>query len=190
MPTLRNNIVGSPVMIYDNRGNTLATTEVIKFNKNEMRIEVSSVPDTLKVGSVYDILIICPPTPWEYKCRILGIGYKKELALFHGKTKESRGAQRFKVEFPAGIEAFVCDGQIFKMHQPITVKVVNISRTGFRFIASHNTLVSGDIFHMRMKISPNNEKQLEAEVINASVRQDLTAEFGCRFLAEGGDSDE
>ena len=186
MATLRTNVVGCPVILYDSEGNRLATCEVIKYNNTEMRLEIDDVPDIIKTGEVYDILIICPPTPWEYKGRVSGSGFKRELALFQGKTKECRSAQRFKVEFPAGIESYVSDGQIYKMHTPVTVKVINISRTGFRFVAKPNTAAFGDIFHMRMKISPNNEKQLEAEVVNTIFRNDLNAEFGCRFLSEGG----
>ena len=190
MPSLKTNIVGSPVIIYDSDGNTLATSEVLSFNKTEMRIVVSSVPDTIKTGDVCDILIICPPIPWVYKGRVLGTGFKRELALFHGKTKESRGAQRFKVEFPADIELFVCEGQTYKMHSPVVVKVVNISRTGFRFVANHNTMLHGDIFHIRMKISSENEKHLEAEVVNTKISENLVTEFGCRFLSEGGEPNE
>ena len=189
MPTLRTNIVGSPVIIYDEQGSKLTTSEVISFNKNEMRIEVN-LPGTIKTGDVCDILIICPPTPWEYKGRVLGTGPKRELALFHGKTKESRSAQRFKVEFPADISAFICDGQSYKMHSPVTVKVLNISRTGFRFIAGDNTISFGDIFQMSMRISADTEKHLEAEVVNTKAKDNSTTEYGCRFLAEGGGSNE
>jgi hypothetical protein len=186
MATLHTNIIGSPVMLYDEEGNKLAASEITGFDRNEMRIEVANVPDSIKPGDICDILIICPPTPWEYKGRVLGSGLKKrELALFKGKMKEARAAQRYKVEIPAGIESLVSDGQVFKMHTPVTVKVVNISKTGVRFAAKHNTLAFGDIFHMHMKISADNEKRLEAEVMNTSIRDESTAEFGCRFLSDG-----
>ena len=191
MASLQTNIIGSPVMLYDEEGNKLAASEITGFNRTEMRIEVANVPASIKPGDVCDILIICPPTPWEYKGRVLSSGFKRrELALFKGKTREARAAQRYKVDFPAGIESLISDGQSFKMHTPVTVKVVNISKTGFRFAASHNTLAFGDIFQMRMKLSADNEKQLEAEVMNTSIRDDSTAEFGCRFLADGTAPDE
>jgi hypothetical protein len=190
MPVLRANIIGSPVVVYDDDGNRLAHSEVLDFNKTEMRLEVDELPDSIATGEVYDLLIICAPTPWEYKGRVLGSGLKREFALFQGKQRDSRGARRFKVDFHAGIEAFVSEGQIFALHKPVGIRVVNISKTGLRFVAKHTTLKFGDVFHMRMALSDSNEKQLEAEVVNTNIKEDSTAEYGCRFISEGGVSGE
>ena len=180
----RHNVIGCPVILYDESGEQLYSTEVVGFNKVELRIELKSIPPSLNIGDVCGLLIISTPTPWEYQGRLIGSSSKKEFALFRGKERENRKSQRHKVNFPAEIDSYVADGQTYKLLTPLKVAVMNISRTGLRFSSTNNSLSKGDKFHMRVSLNDADEKTLKAEVVNTLDKEDSQTEYGCHFMTD------
>jgi len=178
---LGSNHTDSAILIYDEVGNQLGSTTVVSHDRTNMRIEVQDIPHELRINSVCRLLVMTSPAPCEYQGRITGEGSKKIIALFHGREKENRQATRYKVNTTATIENLVYNGKAYPMHTPMTVELINISKSGVRMRAPFYALSDGDRFQMRMKIS-DSEKLLIADVIYHADKDNKASEYGCHFL--------
>jgi len=177
---LGENHTGCAILIYDINGNHLGNTLITHHDKTTMRIQVQVVPPALDVGVECTLLILSSPTPCEYHGRLTIDSGKKVIALYRGRERENRGATRFAVNSPAVIENLICNGKAYRLHTPVNVELMNISKSGVRFRAQNNALSDGDRFQMRMRISES-EKLLIADAIH-HVDLNKASEYGCRFL--------
>ena len=188
MAALSGDYNGCSVFIYDEAGALLVKTTVTYHNKREMSIEVKEAPQ-LRIGESCRVFIMSSPTPCDYQGRINRRGMKKNIALHHGKERESRGAVRYKIKIPAQIENLICDFKAYRLHTPLDVETMNISKSGVRILAPFNSLSDGDRFQLRMKII-GGEKVMIADVTNHIDIGSVNSEYGCRLLAgsvkEGG----
>lgn len=181
MKGLSGDYTGCTVMIYDTEGNYLDSTAIREYYKETLRIEVQKIPADLTVGAGCRVLILSAPSPCEYQGRIVKEIGANTIALYQGQEKESRSDVRYNVCLPALIEFLVCDGRAYPLFTPIEVEIKNISKSGVRFKAQVNSLLDGDRFQMRMKIS-SNEKLLIADVVHHDDNEDESSEYGCKFL--------
>lgn len=172
---------GCSILIYDLAGNHLGNTVITYYEKNSLRIEIQSTPSALNAGDLCKLLILSAPAPYEYFGRVLKENSTRAIAMYKGQEKESRGATRYKVSLPAFIENLICDGRAYPLYKPLTVLLLNISKSGVRFRAPFYALSDGDRFQMKMKIS-DNEKMLIADVTNHVDNGSETSEYGCHFL--------
>ena len=175
---------GCTVMIYDADGYHLSDTVVTSYDKASLRIEVLTTPKALDIGDACRLLILSAPTPFEYLGRVIKEGSKKAIAMYKGQEKESRGAMRYAVSYPAIIENLICDDRAYPLHTPLKVVLVNISKSGVRFRTQFYALSVGDRVQFSMKVS-GNIKRLMADVTNFSDNENATSEYGCRFLITG-----
>jgi len=180
------NVLGSnhtdcAILIYDDAGNHLGTSTVVEHDRTGARVEVGNIPGVLQVGNVCKILILTSPAPCEYDGRIVNEGKKRYIAMFHGKEKESRAAARYKISTPAIVENLIYNGKAFPLHTPMTVMLVNISKSGVRIRAPYYSFSAGDRFQMRMKISEA-EKLLIADIVHNIDFEPSSSEYGCSFL--------
>ena len=180
MKALSGDYRGCAVLIYDMEGNHLCTTSVTDYDKTILRIEVAELPPDDAGGSV-KLLILASPIPCEYQGKVLREGRRKLIAMFRGQERELRGAERYSVKTTAMIEDYVDEGSIYPLYAPLEVELMNISKTGIRFIAPNFSLCDGDTFRMRMRFS-DKDKLLTAEVTNHYDRDPKNSEYGCRFL--------
>ena len=181
MEVLGANHTGCAILINDNDGNHLGSTVITGHERDTMRITVQHMPPTLHINSEYSLLILSAPAPCEYQGRLVSEGSKKMLAIYRGRVRENRGAARYKVSSPAIIENLIYDGKAYRLHTPLKIEVINISKSGVRFRAQSNALSEGDRFQMRMKIS-DSEKLLIAETVNHADKDNAPSEYGCQFL--------
>jgi len=172
---------GHTVLIYDTDGNHLDSTTITSYDKMALRIEVQALPSVFSSGAGCRVLIMTSPSPCEYQGRALREGTRLYIAMYQGQEKESRGAERYKINSSAVIENLVCDGRAYPLLAPLEITLVNISKSGVRFRAPLNSLSDGDRFQMRMKIS-DSDKLLIADVINHHDIDEQTSEYGCQFL--------
>jgi len=182
MSALSGDHTGCSVLIYDEEGNHLINTRVTYHDKKTLQIMVEEYPPRLDHGGICRLLVLTSPSPCEYMGRITKVNLKQTIALYHGSEKESRGAARYEVNFPAAIENLVLDRKAYPLHTPLKVWLINVSKSGMRFRAPYNALMDGDMFQMRMKIG-DGDKLLIAEAVNHVDNDDGTSEYGCKFLA-------
>jgi len=175
------NYEGLAVFIYDMDGNSLRNTIVKTHNKAENQIIVSSMPCELRENDTCKLLIITSPAPCEYQGKIKKASGHLYIALFKGKEKESRSAERFKVTATATIDFLMCDGQPQPLHTPVTVQLINVCTGGVRFRAPYFSLSSGDVFRLNMNIS-NSSKTLVARVMNHMDVDRVHSDYGCKFV--------
>jgi len=168
-------------MLYDTLGKHLNNTSVVSYNKNTLRIEVQETPRSLSIGYRCRLLILANPAPCEYQGKIIKEGSKLIIAMHHGQEKENRGAARYKVNLPASIEHLICAGRAYPLHTPLSVELINISKSGVRFRAPFNSLSDGDRFQMRIRLSEN-DKILISDVTNHIDKEAKISEYGCHFL--------
>jgi len=184
MASLGGDHTGCSVLIYDPEGHHLGNTIVTSHDRRTLRVEVEQMPAALDVGKLCRLLILSSPSPCEYQGRIVGEGARRVVALFQGREKENRASVRYRVNYSAHIENLICDNRACPLHTPLEVAIINISKSGMRIRAPFNSLLNGDIFQIRMKLS-SNEKLLIAVVTNhkdhSGKRTDMS-EYGCRFL--------
>ena len=180
MAALSGDYNGCSVFIYDEAGELLVKTTVTYHNKREMSIEVKEAPP-LRVGESCRVFIMASPAPCDYQGRINRRGMKKSIALHHGKECESRESIRYKIRIPAQIENLICDYKAYRLHTPLDVETINISKSGVRIRAPFNALSDGDRFQLRMKIV-GSEKVMIAEVTNHMDLGASGSEYGCRLL--------
>jgi hypothetical protein len=181
MTALSGDYTGCSILIYDAAGNHLCSTVVTRYEKSALRIDVQDMPLGLEIGGGCRVLILTSPTPCEYQGRIIKDGTRKNIAMYQGHEKESRGSVRYAVNSTALIENLVCDGRAYPLHTPLEVEVINISKSGVRFRAPDNSLTDGDRFQMRIKISTS-DKLLIVEAVNHLDSEPKTSEYGCCFL--------
>jgi len=182
MSALSGDHTGCSVLVYDPEGNHLINTRVTYHDKRTLQIMLQENPARLEPGSICRLLIMTSPSPCEYMGRVTMVSLKKMIALYHGSEKESRRASRYEVSFSAVIENLIHEGKAYPLHTPLTVRLINVSKSGVRFRAPALALIDGDRFQMRMKIGEG-DKLLIAEAVNHTDNDDGTTEYGCKFLA-------
>ena len=181
MKALSGNYAGSTVLIYDASGQHLASTVVSSHDKTSMRVRVQEIPPGLVIGDACTLLFLTSPAPCEYQGRIASEGTGSFIALYRGRVRENRGSVRYNVNSPAVIENLICDGKAYPLHTPLSIELINISKSGVRFRAQNNALSDGDRFQMRLKFS-NSDKLLIADAIHHADVDQKTSEYGCSFL--------
>jgi len=168
-------------MIYDKTNTHSGSSVVTQHNKDTQKIVVEEAPSSLKVGDSCRILILSSPKPCEYQGRMISENPKTIIVIHHGREREGRGAVRYSIKSPAFIENLICASRAYRLHSPLEVELINISKSGVRFRSQYYSLLDGDRFQMRMKIN-NIEKLLIADVVNHMDIDAETSEYGCRFL--------
>ena len=181
MKALSGDYTGCAVLIYDMEGNLLCSTSVTDYDKTILRIEVAELPPSDSAAIDCKLLILTSPTPCEYHGKILREGKRRLIAMFRGQERELRGAERYAVRTKALIEDYISEGSVYPLYAPLEVELMNISRSGVRFISANFALCDGDTFRMRIKFS-DKDKLLAAEVTNHFDRDSKVSEYGCRFL--------
>jgi len=181
MGALSSDFTGCSILIYDPGGKLHGTTVVTSYDRVMLHVNVEELPPDLKIGSSYRLLILSSPTPCEYQGRVVKEGSRVYIAMFQGQEKESRESVRYKVNFRAVVENLITDGKAYPMHTPLEVELLNISKSGVRFLAPVNSFLNGQRFQMRMKIG-GGDKLLIADVVNHVDKDTLLSEYGCQFL--------
>jgi hypothetical protein len=181
---VKGDYTGCAVLLYDGNGDYIKRCEVSHFNRRTYQLQLrDGVPLSLAVDDICSLLILTEPSPREYKGRVLVDKSERVLVLFRGKDKESRRVGRYKVNFPALITSLIRDGEVYDLHTPITVKVINISRNGVRLHASSNALRERDMIRLQVNID-GTEKRLTSLVVNTLDRDAGTSEYGCGLINE------
>ena len=184
MPVVGTDFTDNTVFIYDEDGNHLNDTIVTSHDKISQQIQVSIMPEALKLNDNCKLLILSSPTPCEYRGKVKKVGGSRFIAMFQGQEKESRGSTRYPVNTPALIDVIFTDNQPAHLQKPIQVALINISTSGVRFRAPYYSLEDNDKFQMHMIIN-NNRKKLIAQVINHvdyTNKEPNQSDYGCRFI--------
>jgi len=172
------------VLIYDSNDNHLINTVVTDHDRAAKQLQVEIMPEELKVNDNCRLLVLTTPTPCEYRGKVKKEGGSLLIAMFQGKVKESREATRFKVNTPAIVDTLIVDDKPFPLHKPVVVRLINISTGGVRFRAPYHSFSDQDVFQMHLEIS-NVKKKLTVQVINNVDHENVTSDYGCRFLGSG-----
>lgn len=188
MGSINSDYTGCKIYIYDEDGNNLCCTQVTYYNRSVLRIEVEEPPSSLDAGDPCKLLIMTTPVPCEYRGRIIRIGKRKPIAMYHGRECEKRAEPRHKVVLPAHIDNYVCDGGIYPLHTMLPVKMINLSKSGVRFRTPHYALNIGDRFVMRISIKDKSRMVL-AEVKNQLHSGTNFTDYGCCFMVCGGEEE-
>jgi len=180
MSALESDFTDCTVFIYNNNGVHLISTTITNHERASKQIQVSVMPEGLKVNDDCMLLILSTPTPCEYHGKVKKVGGNQYFAMFQGQEKESRTSKRYPVNTHAQIDALIVDDRPYSLQTPLEVVLINISTTGVRFRAPFYSLEKGDHFHMHFTIS-NNKKQLTAQVVNFTDNKTESSDYGCRF---------
>jgi hypothetical protein len=174
--------IGRATLVYDANGQYIKECLVTQFDAKNYRMQLrSGVPESMEVGEISSILILVEPTPHEYKCRIIEFASERMFLLFHGKERENRRINRYKVDFDAHIISLLRDGEVFALHTSVVVKVINISRNGLRLRTQANTLRKGDRVHVKIQMEEI-EKIMTALVVNELDAGSNLTEYGCAMV--------
>ena len=92
--------------------------------------------------------------------------------------RDKRKDTRHKADFKSSVDALIYDGDTYPLFNPISVNVVEISKSGIRFNAPSNTFTVGDNFTMQIKLNEN-DKSFTALVVNITTKDDDDCEYGC-----------
>ncbi|MCL2226332.1 MAG: PilZ domain-containing protein [Oscillospiraceae bacterium] len=174
------NYIGCVVLLFDQGDNVIGSTKVTHVDNEALRIEVQQLPKGLDVGSACRLLIFNNNRPSEYQGKIVREGAKILIAI--GRTGEKRKERRGEINARAQIEGLIYGGQMYPLHRPIEVTLINISRGGVRIKAPNDTLVLGNKFQAGLNIN-DVEKVIVAETVNLVDKDSGISEYGCRFLA-------
>jgi len=169
-------------LIYDAEGNHLINTSVTSHDKKSLHITLQEYPPRFEPGDICRLLILTSPSPCEYMGRVTRLNLKPVVALYHGSEKENRGSTRYEVNLAAMIENLVYERKAYRLHTPLKVWLINVSKSGMRFRAPTYSLMDGDMFQLRIKIG-DGDKLLIAEAVDHIDKDDGTSEYGCKFLA-------
>jgi hypothetical protein len=176
------NYTGCAVLIYTDNGDYIRKCEVSSFNRQSYQLKLkNNIPPSLSVGDICSLLILCEPSPREYKGRVVIDKSERLLLLFRGKEKESRRMGRYKVDFESTIISLLRHDEAYQLHTPAAVRVINISRNGIRLSAPTNSLRERDKIHLRVKLE-DSDKLLTAMVINELNKNNDVSEYGCALV--------
>ena len=104
--------------------------------------------------------------------------------MYRGRERENRGAVRYMINSQAVIENLIYDNKASQLHTPLSIELVDVSKSGVRFRSRNYSLTDGDRFQMRMKMNES-EKLLIADVVHHVDKEAGITEYGCRFLVGG-----
>jgi hypothetical protein len=182
MISTKGDYTGNAVLLYDNEGNFIKKCEVSFFDKRLYHIRLrSGLPPSMDVGDVCSLLILTETSPMEYKGRVLIEKLDRVLLLFRGKEKESRRITRYKVNFTALIMSLIREGETYRVHTPIHIHLLDISRIGLRLSAPSNTLRISDRVHIKLKLEES-DRILTAVVMNCLDKNETISEYGCSLI--------
>ena len=171
------------VIIYDNGGNIVAETVVVDCDRALSIIGVE-VQFDLRAGDTVQLVIFTEPVPCSFQgklmARLQGI---QRISLNSGHLKEDRQAARHKIDAPAIIESVMRDNELVAA-DAFTVKLMNISQSGVRFIGVPGKLRIEDQVQMKL-MRGTVDHTLIAEVVNSKDTGRGYLEYGCRFLQRG-----
>jgi hypothetical protein len=174
---------GCAILLQTENGEHLKRCVVSYFDKETFHLKLrSGIPSAFSIGDVCSLLIMTEPAPREYKGRVVIDKSERVLLLFRGKERENRKATRYKVDFQARVNALVRHNEVYKLHTPTPVMVLNISRTGMRLAAPANALRKNDRVILQVKLE-DGEKLLTAVVINWLDMNEYLSEYGCALIA-------
>ncbi len=189
------NLKGCAVQIYDKLDYLVMESTVSSHDTRLSEIELGEFalyPDLtsleeatgLKDGATYRVRIMCLPVPYEYVGNAILKGGYRVIVLYRGEISENRHNPRYKVDAPASIVSLVYENKAYVMLAPLEVRIVNVSQSGVRFSAKHNTMSLGDSFEMILPIG-GKKQSLLAKVMNCVDVDPETTEYGCSFLSKG-----
>ena len=178
---LRSDYTGRNVLIYDSNGKLLCETSITEHDRNSMQIKVKQLPDTGSSENL-KLLVMSQPAPSDFQGRVVRIGKDKEIALYNGKERELRGSTRYQVDVVSKIENYV-ENNVFRPADPVvSIRLINISTSGLKFVSADQSLQTGQAFQIRMQIGQQ-EQLIVAQIVHFHVDATGTANYGCKILS-------
>jgi len=184
MQDMRKNFEDCNAVIQGEDDTLLGNVKILEHDTASRIIEVDNI---LALGSekLCNVLILTAPLPSAYKGRISKRAGRTYISLFKESSVENRQDVRHKVDLPASIEGFICNGKAYPLHTPVNTRILNISRGGLRMRTVFNALLYGDQFQLRIK-SGEMDLPLTARVIRRDDTAQQYSEFSCRLINEEG----
>lgn len=166
--------------IYDENGDYKGNINISHFDKQEKTIEVPDLPENI-IGKC-EVVILTAPTPFAFKGTVRKFGGTKLIALYEGHSKEQRKTTRYKTSLPGVIEHLVFDEKRYRLHSPMSLQIINISKRGLRLRGKTNDLIKGLRPRIRINVGKG-DQILTADVMNVMNKDDDVAEFGCALYS-------
>lgn len=173
---------GCRIFIHDDVSQkTIAETVITEYSKVSLVITVDSLYSELKEYQLVTVIILNSNCIYEYKgvLRKQPASSLTEIALFKGKTKESRTSKRYSVNTPAKVETLVIANRLVSLPDPLEALVLNISTKG-ALIKTSSALNIGTTFQLIMSIG-NKETILNTSVVRMNYIDAHNTEYGCKF---------
>ena len=185
---MRKDFVNCRTLIYGVDGELLANVKILDHNSSENTIKVQNLP-ALAGKKKCELLILTAPKPYSYKGTIHKTSVNKSdtgrlIRLYQELEVENRSEPRYSVNMLTNIEGLIFDDTVYKMHTPLAVQLINISKGGMRLRSVYNALAIGNRFHINVKIG-GSDAMLTAEVANITDNETDYSEFGCYFADIG-----
>jgi len=185
---MRKDYVNCRTLIYGVDGELLANVKILDHDSNENTIKVQNLP-ALDGKKKCELLILTAPKPYTYKGTIHKTSVNKSdtgmlIRLYQEQEAENRKEPRYSINMLTNIEGLIFNDAVHKMHTPLAVELINISKSGMRLRSKYNALAIGNRFHVNVRIS-GSDAMLTAEVINITDSKTDHSEFGCHFVDTG-----
>lgn len=173
--------VGRLIYVYDQDGNNLASTTVLKC-RSDMIITVKGI---IRNSSEFvAVLIIEPDGVHEYQGRIAreNTAYMTtDLALFKGKVKELRSSKRYTVKVMARVDFLLFGEKHTPLPHPVEALVVNLSTSGVLLQAKPNSFNANSVVELELPIGDDVAK-LRTKIMRIKHIDGVTEEYGCEFI--------
>lgn len=179
------NYKGNKVIIYDEKNKeTIAETVVVDYNISLQTIIVDCSKFAVDGIDRVSVLVLGDNGIFEYRGTIRSMGGKNTIgiALYGGKSKESRKYTRYAVHTPAVVEGILVGGKQIPLPQKVQVHVVNISSEGVLIRAKAGFLNVNASFQLRLTVAQES-LLLTATVMRIGEVQEGLAEYGCKLKA-------
>ena len=182
---MRKDFSNCRALIYDEDGELLASVRILAYDRIENTIKVQNLP-ALDSKKKCEVLILATPRPYMYKGTIYKTPINKAdsgklIRLYREKATENRSEPRYKIDLLTNIEDMVFNETAHKMHTPLGVQLINISKNGMRLRSQYNALALRNRFIINVKIG-GSDTHLTAEVVDISNSTTEHSEFGCVFV--------
>jgi len=171
---------GATATVYTPEGEQLCRSIVREHDASRQHITLDSTPAKIELNELYTVLIMYNNTPHEYSSRVAKSGTGFVFMLFKGRQKEGRQHTRYAVNADAYIDLLFRDDEYYELLEHLPVNVVDISKSGMRFIAPINTLLKDDRFSLQIKLG-DEVKLFDAIVANVR-KKEHEEEYGCRLI--------
>ncbi len=170
---------------------TVTDTTILEYDKDFHSIKVKLPLKYKSTTGKFSLLIFTSNKVLIYlgtTRKVFNLGFT-EIALYSGRIKEDRKAQRFPININGIVCGIVIDNKTITLRKPLDIQAINISATGILLNTMSDCFFKGSIVKIEVEMY-GAITTLYCNVVRIKETDMSCSDYGCRLVSfdepEGG----